>query len=288
MNISQAVKKRLEHIEFLLFFRGWVSRHDLTQHFGIGAAAATRDFRSYNDLCPHNMSLNNTTKRWEVNPKSFSPLFEHAAATVFAKLRNLKIGDALGIGPVAVPPRLSLPKVEILAEVTRAIVNKSALKVDYVAASRGSDSSEIVPHSLVDNGIRWHVRSYDRARGCFWDFVLGRITSAESIQGPIQRKESIEGDEQWNRIVRLELAPHPDRDNVRHPEAIATEYGMENNVLVLPVRAAIASYWLRLWSVDCSPDQSKKGKEYQLCLRNPLALYDIQNALLAPGYKKPG
>jgi len=45
---------------------------------------------------------------------------------------------------------------------------------------------------------------------------------------------------------------------------------------------------LRRWNVDCSPDQSLRGPEYALALRDPLVLYGAANALLAPGYRPPG
>ena len=45
---------------------------------------------------------------------------------------------------------------------------------------------------------------------------------------------------------------------------------------------------LRKWSVDCSLDHSLSGPEYRLWLRDPLALYGVRNAPLAPGYQTPG
>jgi len=52
----------------------------------------------------------------------------------------------------------------------------------------------------------------------------------------------------------------------------------------MKLRAAIAGYMLRRWSVDCSPDHSLRGHEYRLWLKDHLALYGVKNAVLAPGY----
>jgi hypothetical protein len=53
------------------------------------------------------------------------------------------------------------------------------------------------------------------------------------------------------------------------------------------VRAAVAGYMLLRWSVDASPDHSLKEEHYRLWLSDPLALYGVENAKLAPGYRPP-
>lgn len=92
-----------------------------------------------------------------------------------------------------------------------------------------------------------------------------------------------EKDIQWSRIVELELVPHPDQ---KRPEIIARDFAMKNGVLKLQVRAAIAGYVLQQGKVDCSPDHSLVAREFRLWLKNPLALYGVQNAVLAPGYRR--
>ncbi|MDS1309073.1 WYL domain-containing protein [Marinobacter xiaoshiensis] len=282
--MSKAVKSRLEHIDFVLLFRGSISRQDLMEAFGISEAAATRDFRQYNETCPGNMKMNNVSKRWEIDIDSFNPCFEHRVQSVLSKLRGPKYSELLNLNFVTGAPRLSLPNVDVLASVTRAIANRKAIRAHYMHASGSSKYIELVPHSLVDNGIRWHLRAYDRSRKVFWDFVLGRFHDAAVLTGTIDDQESISADHQWNRIVKLELAPHPNPENLKNPKAIELEYGMENGFIVQEVRAAIAGYWLRLWNVDCSENQSNRGGQYQLYLRNPPALYDVESAQIAPGY----
>jgi len=51
--------------------------------------------------------------------------------------------------------------------------------------------------------------------------------------------------------------------------------------------AAVAGDMLQRWSVDCSPDQRLKEEQYRLWLSDPLALYGVENAKLAPGYQAP-
>ena len=91
-------------------------------------------------------------------------------------------------------------------------------------------------------------------------------------------------DIQWTRIVELSLVPHPDHPR---PEVTELDYGMQDGKLTRRVRAACAGYFLRKWNVDCSPDHALRGPEYRLWLSDPLALYGVENAKLAPGYCFP-
>ncbi len=78
--------------------------------------------------------------------------------------------------------------------------------------------------------------------------------------------------------------PHP--ENVIHPTAIAMDYGMENGILELNVRAALAGYLLRRWNVDCTLNAELSGGEYQLWLKNKQTLYGAENLAIALGYQQ--
>lgn len=58
--------------------------------------------------------------------------------------------------------------------------------------------------------------------------------------------------------------------------------------LATVTRAALAGYVMRRWSVDYSPDHSFRGPEHHLWLRDPLVLYGVERAALAPGYTPSG
>lgn len=80
------------------------------------------------------------------------------------------------------------------------------------------------------------------------------------------------------------FVPHP---RLAHPEIIEMDYGMTDGSIRMRVRAAVAGYMLRHWRVDCSPDHHLQDEPYRLWLRDPLALYGVENAKLAPGYQAP-
>jgi hypothetical protein len=62
---------------------------------------------------------------------------------------------------------------------------------------------------------------------------------------------------------------------------------MADGVLRVRARAALAGYVMRRWNVDCSPDHRLRGPEHALWLRDPLSLYGVESAAIAPGYVPP-
>jgi predicted DNA-binding transcriptional regulator YafY len=183
--------------------------------------------------------------------------------------------------PTAAVQSLSLPRLGELAVVTRAIYRRQVLEMTYVSLSSGDKRRQIVPHALVDNGQRWHVRAYDRDNSRFSDFVITRISKAVVMgEGEAVRHERADADEQWNHTVELKLIPHP---KLKHKGAVEADYGMRSGALLVKCRAAVAGYALRRWAVDCSRDHRLSGTEFQLALANHHVLASIDSSALAPG-----
>ncbi|GLS84689.1 WYL domain-containing protein [Paraferrimonas haliotis] len=284
--LSYAQKQRLAYIDFKLYFTGRVTRSEIVSHFELGLAAATRDLKIYKEKAPDNMAYNNVEKKYFIS-EHFKPLFTHDARRTLIKLANdISDGfDAIGDTsfPVESPSPLNVPDIDVVANISQAIINNKAVNVIYTSLSSGSGSRDLVPHSIVDNGLRWHVRAYDRKTESFRDFVLTRISKVTiNSDTPLPNEEKLE-DHQWTRIIPLQLAPHP--NNVAHATAIKLDFGMQNGVLEINVRAAMAGYLLRRWNVDCSQDAALLGAEYQLYLTNIQTLYGAENLAIAPGYQ---
>lgn len=286
--LTQPQRDRLAFIELRIRFAGEIRRQDLVARFGIQAAAATRDIGVYKEIAPRNLDYDTKGKVY-VRDEWFRPVFEFPAERVLAWLsQGFGDGEPLRIKPFVAcegPALLNKPDLETLSVLTRAIHKKIAVEISYRALSSGLTTREIVPFALADDGLRWHVRAYDRRSGEFRDFVLTRIADARLVPGHLEEREMADQDIQWNRIVELELVPHP--ANVQHPDTIEADYGMGGGVLRIRVRAALAGYLLRRWNVDCTENHSLKGAEFHLWLRNHLSLVDVANLSLAPGYVAP-
>jgi len=284
-NISYPQRQRLSYIEFCLLFRGHLTRNDLVQRFEVGLSAGTRDLNLYRELAPNNLDYDTKQKKY-FQSTEFKPVFKHDARTTLVKLAN-NISDGFdAIGdinfPVVAPSQLNVPDIFIVARVVQAILNNKAINIIYTSLSSGSKARNIVPHSIVDNGLRWHVRAFDENTNSFRDFVLTRISKVTITPNQPELFQNKSEDHQWNRKLPLHIEPHP--NNVKFPTAIAMDYGMENKVLKLEIRAALVGYLLRRWNVDCTENASLSGGEYQLWLRNANSIFGAENLTIAPGY----
>jgi len=284
--LSAAQRQRLAYIEFRVWFYGQVARKDVLERFEVATAAGTRDLALYRELAPDNVSYER--KVYHYLP-SFSPLFRHEVDRLLAMLTSgFGMGEpATSDEPIshAMPARLNQPRLETLATVTRAIQGGYALGLTYHSITDGPGRREIVPHSLVDSGLRWHVRAFDRSKERFWDLVLTRMERLEPILNMTSLpalKEQAAADEQWNRMVTLDFVPHPSQP---HPKSIERDLGMRRGRLTVTIQAAVAGYVLRQWLVDCSPDARLVGPEFRLWLADASRLDGVSNAVLAPGYE---
>jgi hypothetical protein len=288
VELSQAQRERLAFLELRAYFTGELRRADIEARFGIKPAASSRDLSAYRDLEPGNLDYDVAARCYRPT-KSFKPLFEFSSDRVLAWLLQ-GFGDGLElklrkVAPCEGPGNLVRPDLAILSTVTRAICSKHALKVSYISLTSGAASRELVPVALADNGLRWHVRAFDRSNSRFGDFVLTRIAKAKELDGHVGEDELLPADEQWARIVDMEVVPHP---SVRWAQAVEADYAMDDGVLRLRSRAALAGYMLRRWSIDCSPDHSLDPASHHLWLRNPQTLYGVESAVFAPGAKEGG
>ncbi|MFL9797371.1 WYL domain-containing protein [Vibrio cyclitrophicus] len=282
--LPHAQRERLAFIDFSLNYFGEVSRADLIDKFQTGLAAATRDFATYKGLAPANMKLVHQTKFYH-RLDSFQALFEHEPESILYGLAK-GFGDGMS-SPVVQSSscidNLSIvhPNADVISTLMRAITQKSAVECEYVSLSSGSKKRIIAPHALINNGKRWHVRAYDHDSSRFRDFVATRFKQLSIISIPVSDIQSRVSDKQWNRVVDLTLIPHP---NATFQEAIELDYGMINSELKVEIRAALAGYFLRYWSVDCSRTHSLDSNQYHLALKEVESIFAIDNIKLAPGY----
>ena len=284
--LSAAQRRRLAYIEFRVWFYGVVARKDVLERFEVATAAGTRDLALYKELAPDNVVYERKAYR---HIPTFSAIFRHEVGSVLSALTTgYDTGDQPGLVDLLsheVPARLNLPSLETLSTVTRAIFGNQVLGLNYHSMKDGPGAREIVPHSLVDSGLRWHVRAYDRTKGHFRDLVLTRMEQVKSLHDamPQTPEEMLSADAQWQRELTLTLVPHPSHP---HPKVIARDFGMRQGRLSVTLKAAMAGYVLRQWQVDCSPDARLKGSEFRLWLSDPSQLEDVISAPLAPGFEE--
>jgi WYL domain-containing protein len=282
--LSKNQQVRLDYIDYRLYFFGRVTRGDIQQRFSVKGAAATRDLRLYKDIYPDNITYDNQQKTYHLSDSYKKPKdrnFEEILENLNQDNLIASVNDR-DSPPVTQLSQHHQPNLEVLAILVRAISFKSSIVMGYISLSSGLSSREILPLAVVDSGVRWHLRAFDRRNQRFADFVINRITTIDITNSPPSIKESLVSDKQWNRFVTLRLVPHPKLD---HAEAIEFEYAMSRGFYVVDIRAALVGYFLRFWNVDSSEDHSLEVPDSYLWLSNSQTLYDVDNLAIAPGRK---
>lgn len=281
--VSQAQRERLAFLELRAFFTGELRRGDIEARFGIKPAAASRDLSLYREIALGNLDYDSASRCYRPSA-DFKPIHEFQPERVLAwLLQGFGDGLDLGLGQVAPcegPGQFVKPDMRVLGAITRSMCAQKAICVNYLSLSSGAKKREVVPVALADNGLRWHVRCYDREHGRFSDFVLTRIAKAQEIEGEVAKHELLSADEQWARMVNMEIVPHP---GIQWPKAIEADYGMEDGLLRIKTRAALAGYVLRRWGIDSTDDHHLDPASHHLWLRNSQTLYGVESASLAPG-----
>lgn len=282
-NIQYAQRERLAFIDYCLEYVGKVSRTTLVAHFDVGVASCSRDFKLYTSLAPHNVTFTHRDKYY-YRTEEFNPLFNHEPSVVLKSLAE-GFGDGFANPRVQIDwifdaPALILPKPELVGMLTRAIASESALMICYHSLSSGESERIIVPHAIVNNGQRWHVRAFDLQSQSFKDFVCTRIEHVSSSDHAIDEAQTARADDQWQQKVSLELVPHP---KLKHRKSIELDFGMQEGKRIIKTRSALAGYLLRYWNVDCSDDARLPAEQNQLWLKNTQIKSVIKNIRLAPG-----
>ena len=260
--------ERLKFIEELVYIQGFINREDLQHHFGISAASATNDLSMYDSLAAKNIRYNVKKKSYEIG-KSFERIFPPSI------LRQRL--------PLYTMPRLHAfldeSSLEPVGKISRAIQNREALEISYRSASSDQPSRQIVPVALADNLLRWHVRAFDRNRRKFCNFVVHQIESVKILgDSPIEEHEHPDKDCEWHKFVTLKITTHS--FNLQNSET----FEMGNQIRKIRIRAAMAGYFLQIWNIDCSPNESLRGKQYQFRLTNVKEVSNVADLTIAPGF----
>ncbi|HOV77729.1 MAG TPA: WYL domain-containing protein, partial [Sedimentisphaerales bacterium] len=227
--LTQPQRDRLAFVELRVRFIGEIRRQDLVTRFGIQSAAASRDLALYKEMAPGNIDYDPKAKTYILGP-DFRAVFEFPPERVLSWLtQGFGDGEPMRLKAWVAsesPSRLTHPDLDVLACVTRAIHQERPLAIEYHSISNGRAERQIVPFALIDNGLRWHVRAFDRKSQEFRDFVITRIKHPQVLKDEKPEAHEIsDQDIQWTRIVELELVPHPDQPR---PEITVMDYGMED------------------------------------------------------------
>lgn len=264
--------RRLEFIDFRLYWDGRVNRSSLTDFFGISIPQASLDLAEYQAQAPGNTIYDRTEKAYVATPEFKPTLVDPTSGRYLAELYALATGTIpsdisfLGDMPTAAivkhPARLVPP--ELLRAVLHAIHACAALNITYQSMSNPEPSDRVIsPRALCYDGYRWHVRAYCHKRERFCDFVFARIIDCA---GPLPSLPIPDSDAEWERILEIVIGPHPGLA-AGPRKAIELDYGMVDGQCAIRTRQCLAYYLLRRLGLHRPTDQLP-GNEQQIVLLN--------------------
>lgn len=278
-DIKWNTRQRLQYIEIMAYYTGVVTRSDVARTFGISDAAATKDLTLYGKIAPDNLQYKHSVFGFIPNT-SFKEVFADLSPGAVLPMiaNNLSttggpVGDQLIYGvPVNTLPLPSrLPNKAIVAQVIRAAHQHKKLSIIYNSlsdreADRDSEQHRIIePHSLIDTGLRWHVRAYSQDTFDFRDFVLSRITDAKMLEEEAESSPAYDDD--WIETITLKLAPHPSLISKKQ-RSLLMDYGASDETIEIIVKRALIGYTLQKLSVDTTIDHALNPDAYQLIIAN--------------------
>lgn len=250
--LTWGVERRLEFIEFRLFWEGGVNRSDIIEMFDVSVPQASKDLTLYQERAPHNAIYDKSAKRYVAAP-DFSPIFLNPDPDGYlSRLRSLAEGlTESSESWIARPPETDIaltPRRRVDSAALRAVLDairdKGSLEVHYQSMSKERAAPvwrRMTPHALGYDGFRWHARAYCHIDNKFKDFLLPRILG---VRNPGEPGASGADDRQWNETFDVEIGPHPDL-TPSQKDVVAKDFGMKNGRAVLTVRYAMLFYVLK-------------------------------------------
>ena len=270
--LKWGVERRLEFIEFRLYWEGGVNRSDIVEAFDVSVPQASKDLTLYQERAPHNAVYDKSAKRY-VASSEFQPCFlKPDAGQYLNQLRSVAEGIlASSESWIARSPPYAGPPVpargvknDTLRTVLEAIRHNEAVEIKYQSLS--SDDPRwrwIAPHAIGFDGYRWHVRAFCDVDKTFKDFLLSRVLEIKSFR---PSEVSPEDDADWNEYITLEIGPHPDLSESQK-RIIGLDYGMRGGRARLRVRKALRYYALRRLGLD-TPPEARRPQDQQIVLLN--------------------
>lgn len=271
-DLRWGIEKRIEFIEFRLFWDGRVNRSDLTSAFGVSVNQASTDLNRYIGMAPDNMVYDKSARTY-IRGGNFDPLFlKPDASRYLSQLRSVADGildraDAwIGQFPSydAAPSPVRGVYAKTLRSVVAAIRRSEAIEVKYQSLSRPEPRWRwIAPHAIGFDGFRWHTRAFCLTDQSFKDFLLSRIIETRATK---PSDVDADGDADWNEYVILEIGPHPELSEMQQ-KVIALDYGMRGSKAKIKVRRALLYYALKRLGLDTDP-AARKPQDQQIVFLN--------------------
>ena len=259
--------QRFRLIEIISMWEGRLTTKHISNMFKIGRQQASKDITCYQAQFDNKPLVHDYALKGYKPTEHFKPKFTQGTANEYLTLLHqqgelltehspLTFGFAESV-VLNVPERNISPI--IVRDLIKAAREQRWVEVDYVSFNNPKPKKRLImPHTIVNNGYRWHVRAYEQASegDGYKDFVLSRFRGEARVleKSDINR----ENDKAWNNIITKTIIPNPNL-TLQQQCIVANDYAMENKMLLIKTREALMSYTLIRMGV-CMDKELLKSK----------------------------
>jgi predicted DNA-binding transcriptional regulator YafY len=274
------VERRLEFIEFRLFWEGGVNRSDIVDEFGVSVPQASKDLRLYQEHAPKNIEYDRSLKRYFASDR-FEPVFISLDADAYlgrlcaTSPINGDLPCGMRVTGVAAE-QMPVPQRRIAPNVLRAMLtcvrDNRSIEILYQSMSASRPDPvwrRISPHAFSNDGLRWHTRAFCHIDQKFKDFILSRCLDTRT---PGEPGATPAADSLWDQYFSVVLCPNPLLSSSQRA-VIAQDFAMEDGEKFVSVRHALLYYFSKRLRLDVA-DRFDDPREAPVIVKNRMA-FDI-------------
>jgi hypothetical protein len=282
VKLRWGVRRRLEFIDFRLFWDGEFNRSDLANTFGISTQQASSDIGQYEILAPRNIMYDRGKKSY-LRTSQFSPEFLGEIAEMYLldlvaihsnwmKKEDSWFDTAPPVEIVSLTRKATSS--DILLLILDAIRSRQQVTVEYSSLTGSSKEKRVIaPHALAHCAGRWYVRAWSAEHNDFRDYNLYRIRSIGGLKA-CNIDPSL--DFEWVHKIDLIIIPNPGLP-AEQRAAVAAEYEMSDGKLRFSTRLSLSFYLMTMYNMDVDQNALRPEKQ-QLILENRNEVMEAKTA----------
>lgn len=232
------VQNRFRVIWSLLVWEGAIRNATLAELFGVGSMQVSRIIAEFRDCFPD--AIERDKYQWISTGRVKAP----DGAGSLRQYLTLRTTPSIEHGTVFDARLVFLePDPATFRALHRAATEKLPVSIDYASMSSGATTTRVVfPQTLVQLGLRWHVRAWCTVRQQFRDFNLGRMSNVKLLTD--SEGLTLPADIDWITVLVVRIGAHQDL-GLAQERIVRDEYFRGTMGVRAEVRAALLKYWLQ-------------------------------------------
>lgn len=265
--MSKDQQIRFSFIENVVGWEGQINATHLATQFKLTRLSASKVLKSYREQYPEYLDYNASTKAFlatahfdkAVAVNDFSHYLSNIAIKAEEQPNNGYSNVEGSVLEVEAPLRNINP--QQVRPILRAIREKKKIDIGYISLSSPDYLDRIIqPHTLIFDGLRWHVRAFCNKNNDFRDFTLSRFNGIAEFEGKADK--FAQDDSKWNTFIDVVIEADR-RFSAVQKRVIEQDFQMENGQKVITTRAALVNYLLKRLHIN---DTQNTPEEQQIVL----------------------